>query len=248
MAKQHFIKDKPHVNIGTIGHIDHGKTTLTAAITKYLAFFGDAEYTDYSSIDKAPDCLLYTSLVICIFKFVHIDDRAAQELRVARLFHAHLTHHLADDDLDVLFVDVNALLTVHGENALRQIVLHSLDARNSQNVMRVQRAIGDGIALLHALAVLNLEADGIRDLILLDLAVVGGDRNVAKRGSVGIVDIGHAVDFRDLRHLLGFPGLEKLFDSWKTLRDIVARDAAGVEAVSYTHLSARETALQSSSA
>ena len=45
MAKQHFIKDKPHVNVGTIGHIDHGKTTLTAAITKYLAFFGDAEYT-----------------------------------------------------------------------------------------------------------------------------------------------------------------------------------------------------------
>ena len=55
MAKQHFIKDKPHVNVGTIGHIDHGKTTLTAAITKYLAFFGDAEYTDYSSIDKAPE-------------------------------------------------------------------------------------------------------------------------------------------------------------------------------------------------
>ena len=55
MAKQHFIKDKPHVNVGTIGHIDHGKTTLTAAITKYLAFFGDAEYTDYSSIDKTPE-------------------------------------------------------------------------------------------------------------------------------------------------------------------------------------------------
>ena len=52
MAKQHFIKDKPHVNVGTIGHIDHGKTTLTAAITKYLAFFGDAEYTDYSPIDR----------------------------------------------------------------------------------------------------------------------------------------------------------------------------------------------------
>ena len=55
MAKQHFIKDKPHVNIGTIGHIDHGKTTLTAAITKYLAMLGGAEYTDYSSIDKAPE-------------------------------------------------------------------------------------------------------------------------------------------------------------------------------------------------
>ena len=55
MAKQKFERTKPHVNIGTIGHIDHGKTTLTAAITKYLAFFGDAEYTDYSSIDKAPE-------------------------------------------------------------------------------------------------------------------------------------------------------------------------------------------------
>ena len=55
MAKQKFIKDKPHVNIGTIGHIDHGKTTLTAAITKYLAMQGKAEYTDYSSIDKAPE-------------------------------------------------------------------------------------------------------------------------------------------------------------------------------------------------
>ena len=55
MAKQMYNRSKPHVNIGTIGHIDHGKTTLTAAITKYLAFFGDAEYTDYSSIDKAPE-------------------------------------------------------------------------------------------------------------------------------------------------------------------------------------------------
>ena len=55
MAKQKFNRTKPHVNIGTIGHIDHGKTTLTAAITKYLAMFGGAEYTDYSSIDKAPE-------------------------------------------------------------------------------------------------------------------------------------------------------------------------------------------------
>ena len=55
MAKQHFVKDKPHVNIGTIGHIDHGKTTLTAAITKFLALQGGAEYTDYSAIDKAPE-------------------------------------------------------------------------------------------------------------------------------------------------------------------------------------------------
>ena len=55
MAKQKFERTKPHVNIGTIGHVDHGKTTLTAAITKYLAIKGQAEYEDYSSIDKAPE-------------------------------------------------------------------------------------------------------------------------------------------------------------------------------------------------
>ncbi len=55
MAKAKFERTKPHVNIGTIGHIDHGKTTLTAAITKYLALKGQADYTDYSSIDKAPE-------------------------------------------------------------------------------------------------------------------------------------------------------------------------------------------------
>ena len=55
MAKQKFERTKPHVNIGTIGHVDHGKTTLTAAITKWLAMQGKAQYTDYSSIDKAPE-------------------------------------------------------------------------------------------------------------------------------------------------------------------------------------------------
>ena len=55
MAKQKFERSKPHVNIGTIGHVDHGKTTLTAAITKWLALQGKADFEDYSSIDKAPE-------------------------------------------------------------------------------------------------------------------------------------------------------------------------------------------------
>ena len=55
MAKAKFERNKPHVNIGTIGHVDHGKTTLTAAITKYLALQGKAEFEDYASIDKAPE-------------------------------------------------------------------------------------------------------------------------------------------------------------------------------------------------
>ena len=53
--KAKFDRSKPHVNIGTIGHVDHGKTTLTAAITKTLALKGDADFMDYSSIDKAPE-------------------------------------------------------------------------------------------------------------------------------------------------------------------------------------------------
>src|SRR5215213_6443042 len=55
MAKQKFERTKPHVNVGTIGHVDHGKTTLTAAITKVLQLKGQAQYTSYDSIDNAPE-------------------------------------------------------------------------------------------------------------------------------------------------------------------------------------------------
>ena len=78
MSKEKFDRSKPHVNIGTIGHVDHGKTTLTAAITKVMAESGGAEFQAYDQIDKAPEerargitistahveyetCLLYTS-------------------------------------------------------------------------------------------------------------------------------------------------------------------------------------------
>ena len=55
MTKEKFDRSKEHVNIGTIGHVDHGKTTLTAAITKVLAEKGGAEFTAYDEIDKAPE-------------------------------------------------------------------------------------------------------------------------------------------------------------------------------------------------
>jgi len=55
MAKAKFERTKPHINVGTIGHVDHGKTTLTAAITKYLSLFGNAQFTSYDNIDKAPE-------------------------------------------------------------------------------------------------------------------------------------------------------------------------------------------------
>src|SRR6202158_3703433 len=55
MAKKIFVRDKPHVNVGTIGHVDHGKTTLTAAITKVLGMQGGATFTSFAEIDKAPE-------------------------------------------------------------------------------------------------------------------------------------------------------------------------------------------------
>ncbi len=55
MAKEKFVRSKPHMNVGTIGHVDHGKTTLTAAITKTLALKGQAKFTAFDQIDKAPE-------------------------------------------------------------------------------------------------------------------------------------------------------------------------------------------------
>jgi elongation factor Tu len=55
VAKKHFERTKPHLNVGTIGHVDHGKTTLTAAITKTLSLSGGANYRDFASIDNAPE-------------------------------------------------------------------------------------------------------------------------------------------------------------------------------------------------
>src|SRR3954453_17244628 len=55
MAKKKFERTKPHVNVGTIGHIDHGKTSLTAASTKYLALKGEAQYRAFETIDNAPE-------------------------------------------------------------------------------------------------------------------------------------------------------------------------------------------------
>ncbi len=90
-------------------------------------------------------------LGIGVVKLEDIDNGAAEERGIAGILDADLAHHLTDDDLDVLIVDIDALLAVHGQNALRQVFLHGLDAGNTQHVMRVERAVGDGVALAHAL-------------------------------------------------------------------------------------------------
>ena len=90
MAKQKFERNKPHVNIGTIGHVDHGKTTLTAAITKWLALQGFADYSDYSSIDSAPE---ERERGVTI-NTAHIEYQTAAGTQLRRIFKEIRAHHL----------------------------------------------------------------------------------------------------------------------------------------------------------
>ena len=93
MAKKKFERNKPHVNIGTIGHIDHGKTTLTAAITKYLALKGAAEYRSFDTIDNAPE-ERERGITIAI---AHVEyETAGAPLRPRRLPRARRLHQEHD--------------------------------------------------------------------------------------------------------------------------------------------------------
>ena len=65
MAKQKFERTKPHVNVGTIGHVDHGKTTLTAAITKVLGSAGLADFRPFDTIDNAPESRSWLMVIPC---------------------------------------------------------------------------------------------------------------------------------------------------------------------------------------
>ena len=84
MAKEHFNRTKPHVNIGTIGHVDHGKTTLTAAITKYLANKGYAKFEDYADIDKAPEELTQLMLSMKLTSVTMLTLTARAMLTISR--------------------------------------------------------------------------------------------------------------------------------------------------------------------
>ena len=110
-----------------------------------------------------------------VLEFQQIHGGTGEQIRIARVLHLHLPHHLADDDLDVLVVDVDALLTVHRLDLLDQVVVHRLQARDTEHVVGAQGAVGEPVAALDHVAVRHLQAHVVGDLILLDLTVVGGD-------------------------------------------------------------------------
>ena len=164
-------------------------------------------------------------------KLGFVDHRAGQQIGVAGVFHADLAHHLTHDDLDVLVVDVNALHPVSALHFLNQVVLHRLFAEHGQNVVRVDAAFGDAVALFDVVALLHAHARAVGDDVaaLVDVAVgIVGD--VHHLFLLLFAETDHAVDLTDDGEMLGLAAFEQFFHAGQTLRDVFRRgNAAGVE-------------------
>ena len=167
-------------------------------------------------------------LLVGILILKQIDHGAREQVRVTGLLDAHLAHHLADDDLDMLIVDVNALLTVNLQNFLNEVVMNGGRAADTQDIVRGQRAVlqlralGDDVAVVHAQA-------GVRHRVDAVVAVVRGDDDVEQAALGRLFEADLTADLGEGRHLLGTARLKQFLDSRKTLGDIAARNAAGVE-------------------
>src|SRR5881392_3080980 len=132
MGKQKFERNKPHVNIGTIGHIDHGKTTLTAAITKVLSKKGMADFTPFDQIDKAPEERERgITIAIALNKVDMVDDPELLELVELEVRELLSSYEFPGDDLPV--IRVSALKALEG------------DAEWSDKLMELMNAVDESI-------------------------------------------------------------------------------------------------------
>ena len=95
------------------------------------------------------------NVLVGVHQLQNVDHRAGEQVGVAGFLHTHLAHHLADDDLDMLIVDVNALLTVDLQNLLNEVVVNGGSAADAQHVVRVERALLQLAALFDHVAVLH---------------------------------------------------------------------------------------------
>src|SRR5438132_156113 len=132
---------------------------------------------------------------------------ALEERGVARILDAHLLQHLTDDDLDVLVVDADALEAVDLLDLVHQVLLHLLDALDPQDVVRVDRALGEAVACAHRTPLLHVAQLALRDLVLAHVAVVALDEQLA-HAARDAPELDAPVDLGDDRELLGPPRLE----------------------------------------
>ena len=184
------------------------------------------------------DTGLNGSLGVLIFN--QFNCRTGEQRRVTGVLHPNLAHHLAADNLNMLVVDVHALLTVRFLDFLNQIVVHRVDPPDADNVLGIERAVGEGKPLLHCIAALDTDAGAVGKGIGDHLAVVGGDGQVAHRVTLGLLYRDLAADLGQLGHFLGLAGLKELLNAGKALGDVAASHAAGVEGT-HGELSARLT-------
>ena len=167
-------------------------------------------------------------LLIGGVKFQNVHHRAIQQLRVAGILHTNFSHHLADNDLNVLIVDVNALLTVHTQDLLDEVVVHCVIAADVQNLVGVQCAVGELGALFNDIAILHLQTR-VRHGVGAGVSVRRGDDDVQQAALGSLLELHGAANLCQRGHTLGLPGLEQLLNTGKALRDVTACQTAGME-------------------
>src|SRR3989441_7848561 len=158
--------------------------------------------------------------LVLLLEYELVDQLAHDELGVADLLDADAPEHLADDDLDVLVVDRHALQPIDLLHLVHEVALQLAIAEHREVVVRIGRPVHEGLAGLHAVALVNADVLAARDQVLLDLAVVGPDHDLAH----ALHEPAHldpAVDLGDDGLLLGLARLEQLRDARQTARDVL---------------------------
>ena len=174
------------------------------------------------------DALLH--LVVVVLKLKQVNDRAGQHCRVARILYLDLAHHLTHNNLDMLVVDVYALLTVNLLNFLDLVIVHRTRVKNAQNIMRAERAFVELLTLLDNVAALHTDTGRRSELIRTNIAIFRiRDVDGLEGRALGLLDGDNARNLGQCCNLLGFTRLEQFLNSRKTLRNIRTCNAAGME-------------------
>ena len=166
--------------------------------------------------------------IVFIFKLCDVHNGARQHLCISSIVDAVFAHHLTDHDFNVFIVDFNALGFIDTEYLLHEVVTRSGRPADTQDIVRGQRAVlqlralGDDVAVVHAQAGVRHRVDHVVPLIIKK-------KNVEQAALGRLFEADLTADLGEGRHLLGTARLKQFLDSRKTLGDIAARNAAGVE-------------------
>jgi len=172
------------------------------------------------------DACLY--LIVVILELEQVDDRTRQYLCVTCVLNLNLAHHLTNDNLNVLIVDVYALLTVNLLDFLDQVVMNGTRIAYAQDVVRAECAVVELLTLLDVLTILDTDAGGRSQLIRTGVAVFGVDDVYRlERSALGLLDVDTTRDLCQSCNLLGLACLEQFLDSGKTLGNIRTCDTTG---------------------